>query len=117
MKRNTRTAALAAVLLLPLAVAGCGKDNPNGDKAAFCKLNAEINTVLDPVKSEEEAFTAFAKVLPTMDRGLKQAPDDVKPDVQKSFVAIRHGLEIRDLSALRSPDLDAASEHITQYCS
>jgi hypothetical protein len=116
MHRKTRTAALTAVLLLPLAGAGCGNDNPNGDKVAFCKLNAEIDTVLDTVKSEEQAFAAFAKVLPTMDRGLQQAPDDIKPDVQKAVAAVRHGLEIKDLSALSTPALDDASENIKHYC-
>jgi hypothetical protein len=117
MKRTIRVAMVAAVLVLPLAAAGCSKDSSNGDKVAFCKLNAQIDAVLDTVASEEEAFVAFTKVLPTMDRGLTQAPDAIKSDVQEAVNAIRHGLDIKDLSALSSPDLDAASEHIRQYCS
>ncbi|MEY2470356.1 MAG: hypothetical protein QOF21_3054 [Actinomycetota bacterium] len=118
MKRTTRVTAIAvAVLVLPLAAAGCSNDSSKGDKVAFCKLNAEIDAVLDTVQSDEQAFAAFTEVLPTMDRGLKQAPKAIKPDVQTSISAIRHGLEIDDLSELNSPQLDAASEHIRQYCS
>jgi len=118
MKRTTRATAMAvAVLVLPLAAAGCSNDSSTDDKAAFCKLNAEIDAVLDTVQSDEQAFAAFTEVLPTMERAIKQAPKAIKPDAQKSVSAIRHGLDIEDLSELSSPQLDAASEHIRQYCS
>ena len=101
MKRTTRSAAIAiaaAVLVLPLAAAGCSKDNSNGDKAAFCNLNTEIDAVLDTVKSEDE-IAAFTKVLPTMDRGSTRTRR-IEPDVQTAITAIRHGLDINDLSEL-----------------
>jgi hypothetical protein len=120
MIRVTRptTVAMALLLLLPLAAAGCGDDSsPTTAKAAFCKTTGEIDAATADIHSQADAVAAFTKVKPKIDQAVDRAPDAVKADARVMADAVDNALSTNDFSAFENGSLDAASQSIESYCS
>ena len=125
MKGNTlnirRIGALSALLLTFAVLAGaCSSDSKSsasaGDKTAFCKSNAEINSSLN-VNSSAELVTAFKSVSPKFDQYLKDAPSEIKSDAQKLVDGAKKAISSGDPSPFINPGaLQDASKNVDTFC-
>jgi hypothetical protein len=113
---NRLTWCPALVLALALPITGCGSE-ANGDKAAFCKTNLQIDAATANIHSEADAVAAFTKAQPMIRRAVRQAPDAVKADADTMAKAADHALSTKDFSAFENVSLDAPSKRIEKYCS
>src|SRR5580765_1585872 len=78
--RGTRTAgAIVACLVAAIIGGACSSGGSSkGDKAAFCKTNADISAKLSKVTSEADVIDAFKSVENQFDSYVKNAPSEVK---------------------------------------
>jgi len=118
--RGTRTAgAIVACLVAAIIGGACssGGGSSNGDKAAFCKTNADISAKLANVSSEAEVINAFKSVESQFDSYVKNAPSEVKADAQKQVDAARKAIKDNNASQFQTDqDLQKASEHVDSFC-
>jgi len=117
--RGTRAAGVAVFCLTAAIIGGaCSSGgSSNGDKAAFCKLNSDINAKLRTVTSEAEVLDAFKSVESQFDSYVKNAPSEVKADAQKQVDAARKAIKDNNASQFQTDqDLSKASEHVDTFC-
>jgi len=117
--RGTRTAgAIVACLVAAMIGGACSSGgSSNGDKAAFCKTNADISAKLANVSSEAEVINAFKSVESQFDSYVKNAPSEVKADAQKQVDAARKAIKDNNASQFQTDqDLQKASEHVDSFC-
>ncbi|MEY2465030.1 MAG: hypothetical protein QOH64_3168 [Acidimicrobiaceae bacterium] len=109
------------VLLLLLGAAACGGGSSkaaDGDKAAFCKTNADVNTALSGVTTAEQALAAFKTIQGKFDAYVKNAPAEVKADAQLQVDAANAAIAANDPKKLETsdPKLTQASTHVDTFC-
>jgi len=118
--RGTRAAgAIVACLAAAIFGGACssGGGSSNGDKAAFCKTNADISAKLSNLTSEAEVITAFKSVEGQFDSYVKNAPSEVKADAQRQVDAARKAIKDNNASQFQTDqDLQKASEHVDTFC-
>jgi hypothetical protein len=117
--RGTKAAgAIVACLVAAIIGGACSSSgSSNGDKAAFCKTNADISAKLSNVTSEAEVIDAFKSVESQFDSYVKNAPSEVKADAQKQVDAARKAIKDNNASQFQSDqDLQKASDHVDTFC-
>src|SRR5436190_6392492 len=118
--RGTRaTGAIVACLAAAIIGGACssGGGSSNGDKAAFCKTNADISAKLSNVSNEAEVIDAFKSVEGQFDSYVKNAPSEVKADAQKQVDAARKAIKDNNASQFQTDqDLQKPSEHVDSFC-
>ena len=89
----------------------------NGDKAAFCKTNNDINAKLQTASTEADALAVFKSFENQFDSYVKNAPSEVKADAQKQVDAARKAIKDNDASQFQNDqDLQKASDHVDTFC-
>ena len=118
MRGKRPVSVVVACFLVAVVGGACSSGgSSNGDKAAFCKTNADISAKLSNVKSAAEAVEAFKGVQDQFDSYLKNAPSDVKADAQLQVDAARKAITTNDASQFQSDQkLQAASDHVDTFC-
>ena len=117
--RGTRAVGVVVACLMAAIIGGaCSSGgSSNGDKAAFCKLNSDINAKLSKVTSEAEVIDAFKSVEGQFDSYVKNAPSEVKADAQKQVDAARKAIKDNNASQFQTDqDLSKAGEHVDTFC-
>ena len=119
------------VLMLILLVAACGSSGGskaasdsssssggNGDKAAFCKTNSDINSALQKATSPNDVLAAFKKFEGDFDDYLKNAPSEVKSAAKTQVDFARKAIKDNDPQSLLTEDknLTAASDKVDTFC-
>jgi hypothetical protein len=109
-----KTSALALLaLLLPAA---CSSSSSSGDKAAFCKTNAEISASVNAA-GPDQLVAAFKKVEGNFDAYLKSAPKEVKSDAQALVDAARTAIQSGDAIPFATDvTLQQASGKVDSFC-
>lgn len=129
-----RTLALITALLLAALIGGAcssssktssstssgsstSSSSANGDKAAFCRFNADISAKLNSATSESQAIDVFKSLQGEMDTYVKDAPSEVKADAQLQVDAARKAIADNNASQFQTDSkLQAASDHIDSFC-
>ena len=118
MHRN-RFIALAFVLMTIALVASCSSDSKssNGDKAAFCKTNGELNSATNNITSPADLASAFKANSSKLDDALKNAPSEIKADVQKLVTAAKQVASSGDPSPfINDQSLQTAGQRVDAFC-
>ncbi|MDQ1495825.1 MAG: hypothetical protein QOG69_2308 [Actinomycetota bacterium] len=107
----------ACVFLGMLAVACGGGSSSNGDKAAFCKTNAEISAGLSSATSADQLVSALKTVQNKFDGYVSSAPSDVKGDAQTLVDAAKKAISSNDASPFQTDTkLQAAGSKVDSFC-
>ena len=129
--RGTRAVAVAIACVMAALVGGaCGSSgsssnssssssssSANGDKAAFCKTNSDINAKLQTASTEAEVLSIFKSFENQFDSYVKNAPSEVKADAQKQVDAARKAIKDNDASQFQNDqDLQKAGDHVDTFC-
>lgn len=117
--RGTRTVGVVVACLLTamVGVACGGGSSSNGDKAAFCKTNSDINAKLSTATTESQALDIFKSFESQFDSYVKNAPSEVKADAQKQVDAARKAIKDNNASQFQSDqDLQKAGDHVDTFC-
>ena len=113
---------------LPLAIvvfvgAGCGGDNASnkatgadGNKAAFCATNAEINAGTKGASSADEFVTELSPFEPKLDSFLTNAPAAIKADAQTLVHASHTALSDNNGSAFNAEAVVLAGKNVDLFC-
>lgn len=120
---------IAAVLLAALLGAACSSSSKtssstsssssssNGDKAAFCKFNTEVNDKLSTATSAKQALEVFKDLESGFDSYLANAPSEIKADARLQVDAARAAIKNNDASSVPNNDqVRAAGEHVDSFC-
>ena len=118
--RGTRPVSVVVVCLLAAIIGGAcssGSSSSNGDKAAFCKVNADINAKLTGATSESQFLDLLKSVQGQFDSYLKNAPSEVKADAQLQVDTARKAIKDNDASQIpNDTKLQAAGNHVDTFC-
>jgi hypothetical protein len=118
--RGTRSVSgiiVACFLIVAIGGACSSSSSSNGDKAAFCKVNADISAKLTNVTSESQVIDAFKSVEGQFDSYVKNAPSEVKADAQLQVDAARKAIKDNNASQFQTDQkLQAASDHVDTFC-
>jgi hypothetical protein len=112
----------ALVLLLVLIAAACsssgGGSKADGDKAAFCKTNSDINAAIQKAKSPDDLLKVFKQFEGQFDSYVKNAPAEVKSSAELQVSKARGFIKDDDPSKLQQEDkeLTSAGEKVDSFC-
>jgi hypothetical protein len=118
MLRTPARLILAVALGATLLAAGCGGGSKSpGDKAAFCKDDATLNTASAKATSLADVVTIFKANAATIDDFAKQAPADIKDDATTLVTAAHKVISSGDATLFGGPTTEAAGKRVDAYCS
>jgi hypothetical protein len=115
--RSVGSIIVACFLIVAIGGACSSGSSSNGDKTAFCKLNADISAKLTNVTSESQAIDAFKSFEGQFDSYVKNAPSEVKSDAKLQVDAARKAIKDNNASQFQTDQkLQAASDHVDTFC-
>src|SRR3954453_18476488 len=115
-----RVGALGAVCVLVLGLAAAcssGGSSSNGNKAEFCKTNAELGAATTNLSSADDFLNALKSNQSKFDAYVKNAPSEVKADAQKLVDAAKKAISSNNASSFESDSsLASAAAHVDSFC-
>lgn len=128
---RSRFVAPALALLTLLALGACSSDSKsatstsssssssssNGDKAKFCKDNADLDAATSNVSGPQELAQAFKDNTATLDDILVQAPAEVKAETALLVDAAKKVAATGDISPFENnTELQTAGQKLNTFC-
>jgi hypothetical protein len=119
MIRNRSGALVAACVFVTMLAAcgGGGGSSASGDKTAFCKTNAEIDTEVNKITSPDQLPAALKNVQGKLDAFVNSAPSEIKADAKLLVDAAKKAISTNDTTPFTTDSkLQAAGQHVNSFC-
>jgi hypothetical protein len=123
--KNRRLLVAAVPLALALLVGGCGSSGSktaspaaadDGDKAAFCATNAELNEGTKGATSADEFITMLAPFQAKLDGFVASAPAVIKTDSQLLVDTAHKAISQGNGSLFADPQVVQAGKSVDTFC-
>jgi hypothetical protein len=128
-----RLLVVAFIMIAALIAAGCGSSASkgasgstgsttttaaasSGDKAAFCRDNATLNTKSQAATSIAQVITIFKSNVAVIDDFAKQAPAAISADAHAIVAAAHKVISTGSITAFGASAIGAAGKRVDTYC-